>query len=107
MDEAVTIGSEDLDRLILARELMQRVTQQSRSNSKLPELVTLFLSCPLGTVPLAAKLLKFTPKAVDLMLSQLGGAARASSPAAPVPASGSSCKPNPLAKNSRALRPTP
>jgi hypothetical protein len=59
---------------ILARELMGRVTSTCRSNSKLPQLVELFLSRPLVTVPLAAKLLKVTPKAVDLMLAQLGGA---------------------------------
>ncbi|WP_246776957.1 helix-turn-helix domain-containing protein [Microvirga sp. VF16] len=29
---------------------------------------------PLATVPLAAKLLQVTPKAIDLMLAQLGGA---------------------------------
>ena len=74
VEEAVTIGHKDLDRLILARELMDRVTCQCRSNSKLPELVDLFLSRPLVTVPLGAKLLKVTPKAVDLMLAQLGGA---------------------------------
>ncbi|WP_457093103.1 helix-turn-helix domain-containing protein [Microvirga sp. P5_D2] len=34
----------------------------------------LFLSRPLVTVPLGAKLLQVTPKAVDLMLAQLGGA---------------------------------
>jgi hypothetical protein len=60
--------------LILAREAMERVTRKCRSNSKLPELVGLFLSRPLVTVPLGAKLLKVTPKAVDLMLAQLGGA---------------------------------
>ncbi|WP_373371508.1 helix-turn-helix domain-containing protein [Microvirga sesbaniae] len=37
-------------------------------------MVDLFLSRPLVTVPLDAKLLKVTPKAVDLMLQQLGGA---------------------------------
>jgi hypothetical protein len=74
VEEAVAIGTKDLDRLILARELMQRVTGQCRSNSKLPDLVELFLSRPLVTVPLGAKLLKVTPKAVDLMLIQLGGA---------------------------------
>jgi hypothetical protein len=36
--------------------------------------VDLFLSRPLVTVPLGAKMLKVTPKAVDLMLAQLGGA---------------------------------
>jgi len=76
VEEAVALGHKDLDRLILARELMGRVTRQCecRSNSKLPELVDLFLSRPLVTVPLGAKLLKVTPKAVDLMLAQLGGA---------------------------------
>ena len=74
VEEAIAIGHKDLDRLTLARELMQRVTKECRSNSKLPELVDLFLSRPLVTVPLGAKLLKVTPKAVDLMLAQLGGA---------------------------------
>jgi HTH DNA binding domain len=74
IDEALAIANMDLDRLILARELMNRVTKECRSNSKLPGLVELFLSRPLVTGPLAAKLLKVTPKAVDLMLAQLGGA---------------------------------
>jgi Protein of unknown function (DUF1612)/HTH DNA binding domain len=74
LDEALSLAHKDLDRLILARELMSRVTKECRSNSKLPELVDLFLSRPLVTGPLAAKLLKVTPKAVDLMLAQLGGA---------------------------------
>src|SRR4051812_39449229 len=67
-------ANKDLDRLVLARELMNRVTSQRRSNSKLPQLVDLSLSRPLVTVPLAAKLLKVTSKVVNLMLAQLGGA---------------------------------
>ncbi|WP_052002783.1 RHE_PE00001 family protein [Microvirga sp. BSC39] len=74
VEEALEIANKDLDRLVLARELMNRVADKCRSNSKLPELVDLFLSRPLVTVPLGAKLLKVTPKAVDLMLAQLGGA---------------------------------
>jgi len=74
LEEALVLAHKDLDRLILARELMSRVTARTRSNSKLPDLVELFLSRPLVTVPLRAKLLKVTPKAVDLMLVQLGGA---------------------------------
>jgi hypothetical protein len=74
IEEALTIANKDLDRLILARELMDRVAHKCRSNSRLPGLVDLFLSRPLVTVPLAAKLLQVTPKAVDLMLAQLGGA---------------------------------
>ena len=41
---------------------------------KLPELVELCLPRPLVTALLAAKLLTVTPKAVDLMLAQRGGA---------------------------------
>ncbi|WP_245272822.1 DUF1612 domain-containing protein [Microvirga lotononidis] len=74
LEEALSLAHKDLDRLVLARELMSRVTKECRSNSKLPGLVELFLSRPLVTGPLAAKLLKVTPKAVDLMLTQLGGA---------------------------------
>ncbi|WP_445505337.1 RHE_PE00001 family protein [Microvirga sp. G4-2] len=74
LEEALAIANRDLDRLILARELMARVTRTCRSNSRLPGLVELFLSRPLVTVPLGAKLLQVTPKAVDLMLAQLGGA---------------------------------
>ena len=68
------LGTKDLNLPILARELMNRVVDQCRSNSRLPRLVQLFLSRPLVTVPLGAKLLKGTLKAVDLMLAQLGGA---------------------------------
>lgn len=74
VEEAVAIGHKGLDRLILARELMDRVTRDCHANSKLPQLVGLFLSRPLVTVQLGAKLLKVRPKAVDLMLAQLGGA---------------------------------
>jgi hypothetical protein len=51
LEEAVEIANKDLERLILARELMNRVADKCRSNSKLPELVDLFLSRPLVTVP--------------------------------------------------------
>jgi hypothetical protein len=74
LEEALSIAHKDLDRLILARELIHRVTAKTRSNSKLPGLVELFLSRPMVTVPLGAKLLQVTPKAVDLMLAHLGGA---------------------------------
>jgi HTH DNA binding domain len=69
---------------------MNRVTDKCHANSKLPELVDLFLLRPLVTVPLGAKLLKVTPKAVDLMLVQLGGPCRASSTDAPATALGAS-----------------
>jgi hypothetical protein len=52
-----------------------------RSTLKLPELVELFLLCPLVTVPLAAKLLEVTPEAVDLMLIPLGDRGLPAAPA--------------------------
>lgn len=52
---------------------MNRVTDMCRSSSKLPQLVELFLSRPLVTVLMAAKLRR-SRKAVDLMLARLGGA---------------------------------
>ncbi len=72
LEEALAIAHKDLDWLILGRELMSRGT--ARTRSRLPELVDMFLSRPLVTVPLGAKLLKVTPKAIDLMPAQLGGA---------------------------------
>jgi hypothetical protein len=39
--EEAAIGGKDPERLILTRELMNRVTDKCRSNSKLPELVDL------------------------------------------------------------------
>ena len=65
IDEALGIASKDLDRLILACELMSGVMAKTCSNSRLPDLVDLFLSRPLVTVLLGAKLLKVTPKAVN------------------------------------------
>ncbi|EIM26251.1 helix-turn-helix domain-containing protein [Microvirga lotononidis] len=59
---------------MLVCELMGRVIARMCSGSKLPGLLDLSLSRPLVTVPLGVKLLKVTPKAVDLMLQQLGGA---------------------------------
>jgi predicted transcriptional regulator len=42
-------------------------------NSKLAELVDLFVASPLVTVQLAAARLQVTPQAVEAMLKQLGG----------------------------------
>jgi hypothetical protein len=39
LEEAIEIANKDLERLILARELMNRVADKCRSNSKLPDLV--------------------------------------------------------------------
>ncbi|MCB8823209.1 RHE_PE00001 family protein [Microvirga rosea] len=74
VSEALRQSQKDLERLILAREAMGRATRDRRSNSKLPDFVNIFLSRPLVTVALGAKLLNVTPKAIDDMMRQLGGA---------------------------------
>ncbi len=71
--EAAAFGQSDLDRLSLARVVMLRRCEGRRGNSKLGELVDLFVALPLVTVQLAAALLKVTPQAVEAMLKELGG----------------------------------
>ena len=71
--EAAAFGQADLDRLTLARAVMLRRCEGRRGNSKLGELVDLFVSSPLVTVQLAAARLKVTPQAVEAMLKELGG----------------------------------
>jgi hypothetical protein len=74
VDEAVNQGEKDLQRLTLARETMMRRDKDCRSNSRLPQLIELFLSRPLVSVAIASKVIGVTPQAVDLMLARLGGA---------------------------------
>lgn len=71
--EASAFGQADLDRLSLARTAMLRKCENRRGNSKLTELVGLFVASPLVTVQLAAARLHVTPQAVEAMLQQLGG----------------------------------
>lgn len=73
VEQAVLLANKDLDRLSLARDLMGRVIKDCRSNSKLPDLVSLFLSRPVVTMTLATNILKITPKAFEKMMIQLGG----------------------------------
>ncbi|MDP3411111.1 RHE_PE00001 family protein [Bosea sp. (in: a-proteobacteria)] len=71
--EAAAFGQADLDRLSLARTLMIRRCEGRRGNSKLGELVELFVASPLVTVQLAAARLQVSPQAVEAMLKELGG----------------------------------
>ncbi|AZO82104.1 MULTISPECIES: RHE_PE00001 family protein [unclassified Bosea (in: a-proteobacteria)] len=71
--ETAVFGQADLDRLTLARAVMLRRCEGRRGNSKLAELVDLFVASPLVTVQLAAARLQVTPQAVEAMLKQLGG----------------------------------
>jgi hypothetical protein len=71
--EAAAFGQADLDRLSLVRIVMLRRCENRRGNSKLAELVDLFVASPLVTVQLAAARLQVTPQAVEAMLKELGG----------------------------------
>ncbi|KPH77058.1 RHE_PE00001 family protein [Bosea vaviloviae] len=71
--EAAAFGQADLDRLSLARIVMLRRCEGRRGNSKLPELVDLFVASPLVTVQLAAARLQVTSQAIEAMLKELGG----------------------------------
>jgi hypothetical protein len=71
---AAEIGIKELGQIGLARQRMDTRLKGTRSNSKLPELIALFMSTPLVTVPLAAKALKVSPQAIESMLKALGPA---------------------------------
>ena len=71
--EAAAFRQADLDRLSLARIVMLRRCEGRRGNSKLPELVDLFVASPLVTVQLAAARLQVTSQAIEAMLKELGG----------------------------------
>ncbi len=71
-DSAALVAT-DLQRLMFAREMMLRRCQGRRGNSKLPQLVDLFVRSALVTTALAAaEKLKVTPEAVEAMLKELG-----------------------------------
>lgn len=70
--DSARLADRDLKRLILAREVMLRHCDGRRGNSRLAQLVGLFVASPLVTVPMAAEALAVTPQAVEAMLRQLG-----------------------------------
>lgn len=72
LTEAAVFGQGELDRLSLAREVMLRRCENRRGNSKLSELVELFVASPLVTVQLAAARLQVSPQAVEAMFRELG-----------------------------------
>jgi hypothetical protein len=73
LSESAAFAQADCDRLALARTLMLRKCAGRRGNSKLAELVELFVASPLVTVQMAAARLQVTPQAVEAMLRELGG----------------------------------
>ena len=68
-------GQRDLDRLSVAEGLLRGALKGRRRNSKLPGLVDLLLTHPVVSVPMAAKALKCSNQAVEVMLKDLRGIA--------------------------------
>jgi hypothetical protein len=72
MQGSAQLADSDLKRLTLAREVMGRRCEGRRGNSRLKELVDLFMASPLVTVQMATEKLKVTQQAVEVMLRELG-----------------------------------
>ncbi|MEO9735433.1 RHE_PE00001 family protein [Roseibium sp.] len=65
---------DQLDRLSIAKEQLDRHCRSCRSHSRLPDFARMFLSRPLVTIPMARQELGVTAAAVDHMIRQLGPA---------------------------------
>lgn len=76
VEAGATAGYKELDRLALAHKVMSLKLTGRRKNSRLGELVDLFISHPVVTVPLAAKALRITTRAADLMIREIGSVPR-------------------------------
>lgn len=76
IETAASAGYKELDRLALAHRVMSLKLKGRRKNSRLGELVDLFISHPVVTVPMAAKALRVTTRAVDLMMRDIGSVPR-------------------------------
>lgn len=74
LTESARLADADLKRLTLARELMLRRCEGRRGNSRLGELVGLFIELPLVNTQLAARRLQVSPQAVEAMLKEFGPA---------------------------------
>ncbi|PZR90884.1 MAG: hypothetical protein DI537_17565 [Stutzerimonas stutzeri] len=72
LQEALRIANADLSTLSLNRDRMSVRLAGRRKGSKLKDLVDLFLSRPIVTMPMAGSLLDVTPRAVKLMFDELG-----------------------------------
>jgi hypothetical protein len=69
-------ANRELDRLVLAEELLRGKLKGRRRNSRLPRLIELLLAKPLVSVPMAAKALRCSNQAVEAMIRQLGSTPR-------------------------------
>lgn len=69
---AVEFGLREHDRLMLARQMMERKMQGRRSSSRLPALVELILTRPLVSAGMIAEALEITPRAALRIVEELG-----------------------------------
>jgi len=81
IEEGAEISMKEHDRLMLAREQMQRKLKGRRSNSRLPQLVDMTIRSPLISTQMVEKELEVTPQGalkliVDLNLREITGRGR-------------------------------
>lgn len=69
---ACSVVGKEVDRLVLANELLRLKIQGHQKNSHLPQLVDLLLVCPVVSIPHAAKQLRITQQSVSALIPQLG-----------------------------------
>lgn len=69
---AAEVGLKEHDRLVLARQLLERRLIGRRSSSKLPELIELVMARPLVSAGMVAEALGVTPRAALRMVEELG-----------------------------------
>lgn len=62
----------ELDRLVQAKDLMERRLRNRRSSSSLPSVVELVLSIPLVSAAMIAKEVKISPRGALNLISELG-----------------------------------
>ncbi|WP_352991147.1 helix-turn-helix domain-containing protein [Mesorhizobium sp. M1233] len=70
--DAALVGLKEHDRLVLARNQMERRLKQRRANSKLPDLVELVLSRPIVSTSLIQDKLKVTKQGALNLVGELG-----------------------------------
>jgi hypothetical protein len=68
---AATIGMKEHDRLILARQMLERRLVDRRASSRLPDLIDLVLSRPMLSTGMVARALGVTPRAALRILEEL------------------------------------
>ncbi|WP_208986317.1 RHE_PE00001 family protein [Labrenzia sp. OB1] len=74
VEKAARETMDQMDKLSIAQEQLERHYRSCRSHSRLPDFAHMFLSRPLVTIPMARQELGVTAAAVDHMIRQLGPA---------------------------------